>query len=235
MATETKTPACAKRLFKPKPPVPAVELQPMYGCQVSRGETFITLKGFPAVQLEGTITNKFQTSGDKPRFTLAVDISDQACEALKTSLKNSIAPHFLTLSVPTVRDEEAAKSLKKMKVEAPAVKIPVNEIDKAAFETDRIYWGVNVDMTSKTTFLKVDDGSFVPATFQELRIGDEVQIHVFVSLYDYFNGKLQRKSGISLIANRVIYERGIQNTQVEEEGEVPEAFVIHWKGQTYTI
>jgi hypothetical protein len=209
----------------------------MYGCTFKKDGKFDGYKiaGFPSFQVEGTVTNIFTstTSSGSQRYDLSLDISDEACEALATSLRNSVVPHFLNLPQPTSKDE--GKIVKKIKLDPSSVKIPVQEIDHTQFESEKKYWGVSVSAYQKTPTLKFENGAFVPALITELRVGDEVQVTCFLSMYDYINGKLERKTGVSIVAGSVVLEHKAVEEGAAEDDEVPPAFVITLKGQTYTV
>lgn len=236
MATQTPARLSTKKAFKKKPAVPAVDLQPMYGCTFKKDTKYSGYKigGFPSFQVEGTVTNIFISEGEKPRYDISIDVADAACEALKTSLTNSVVPHFLNIPLPTRKD--GGQVTKKIKLDPSHVKLPVREIDSANFEAEKKFWGVNVSAYGKTPILKFDNGTFVSVPISELVAGDEVQVTCFLSMYDYVNADLERRTGITLVASNIVLEHKPQAEKVEgAEEEVPPAFVITWKGQTYSV
>jgi hypothetical protein len=232
MASASKSQVSTKKAFKKKPPVLVSDLQHVPGCSLKPDNWGYKIKGFPSIQIEGKISKIFRGNGDNPRFEISLDVADEGCVALESTLQQSLVPLFLTLSMPQHKEEEGRPS-KKAKHQQPAVALPTRRVDKYQFESEKDFWGINVGAYGKTPVKLLQNGSFVDSHVTELREGDEVQIICFVTMYDYLNKNEERKSGITLMSSTICHEHNEKSaSEVEVE---PQAFVHSWKGQTYTL
>jgi len=233
MASTTQPPVSSKKTFKKKPPVPLNDLQHVPGCSLKPDQWGYKVKGFPSLQVEGTISKIFRGNGDNPRFEISLDVADQACLSLESTLQQSLSPLFLTLNMPQHKDDKEERPFKRAKFQQPTVALPSRRIDKQQFESEKDFWGVNVGAYGKTPVKLLQNGTFVDSHVTELREGDEVQIICFVTVYDYLNKKEDRKSGITLMSSTICHEH-TENSAEHLEVDIP-AFVHSWKGQSYTL
>lgn len=222
MASQTASSNGIKKAYQPKPPVSLSDLQSMYTCKLIKDikTGYTKLRGFPNLTIEGTVAVKWRNE-ETGKEALGVKLSEEDCQSLKNALSNAVEPHLLSNPLA-----------KKRKI-AYEVKTPLKAIDQEMFDTDREFWGIEVQFTAKTTIYKVEDGAAILKDFGALSKGDEIQIQAFVSVWDYVKGG-EPKKGISIVATSVIFEEMKQEVKEEigEEGEIlPPTPVLSWKGK----
>lgn len=203
----------------PKRPVPVGDLSDVYNCKISRTkEGFISLRGFPRILIKGVLSSTYTY---KNRKQVSIKLPEEECQAIKNVLGNSIEP--LLIKSPALRNGTG----KKRRTDYD-IRLPLKAIS-GDIESDREFWGIEVQFTSKTIVYEVKEGVGETRDFDSITAPAEVEVTVFAGIYDYEDKEGGLKKGIVFYATHFLYEKvEVEEVSPSQPDEVTPDLL--WKG-----